>query len=592
MSEAEKSTSPLIPNLDDAFYEEEAIKQALHNAGFSVHDQEWLVEFFKRRDTFRNPSGSSVFKEGFEDGLEIALRTIKEKVHIAKDCQTALAVLFSLILEFGPGSNLLFLPNDKFDKSSEPSSHPEWIGEFQKHANFCAQSLNRDKLSEISSSAIFYITDLLTFLFPDPLNQIVDLDRLNPIRRSGWSSNDFEDSSQLEFWLKWRFEDNEKRHGTIRLDRLLIPFSDFPEEVLGEKILGLLNSIGYALNLALGPGAVLNEGWQLVARELLPFLELLNEKQPEFHQERSSLLKAWWRLAKVIYGWDTGGLESELSPELRNRLVESAARHIGILRSVLRDKPEVFADEEDENSAGSVSDFYQDAFHILLTLAPPWKCLKPLLLAFAEMTVQAVTSDLRAWPELGREEKLPYPYSEVALWIAMTLYPQNLQKELDRDPYLQDLREQFAKFCLGRLKTKGKKETFIEDKRFTDEDFVEPRTLWRQGYVQALAALRVNPGGRAHRTLFWLSQNDSDETVRESAKRAHKQIRHLDRKDPNLDDGASPRRPIFEAFWILRRAHLVTLGKKIDEPGAMRTRRRELHRTREKEDRHNWGRER
>ena len=42
MSEAEKSTSPLIPNLDDAFYEEEAIKQDLHNAGFSVHDQEWF----------------------------------------------------------------------------------------------------------------------------------------------------------------------------------------------------------------------------------------------------------------------------------------------------------------------------------------------------------------------------------------------------------------------------------------------------------------------------------------------------------------------------------------------------------------------
>ena len=442
----------------------------------------------------------------------------------------------------------------------------------------------------MSSSAIFYVTDLLTFLFPDPLNQIVDLDRLNPIRRRGWSSNDFEDSSQLEFWLKWRFEDNEKRHDTIRLDRLLKPFSDFPEEILGENILGLLNSIGYALNLALGPGAALNEGWQLVARELLPFLELLNEKQPELHQERSSLLKAWWRLARVIYGWDMGGLESELSPELRNRLVESAARHIGILRSVLRDKPEVFADEEDENSTGSVSDFYQDAFRILLTLAPPWKCLKPLLLAFTEMTVQGVTSDLRAWPEVGREEKLPLPYSSVAQWIAMAMYPQNLREELKRDPYLQGLREEFSKFSLQRLKTKGNQKTSVEGKKFTDKDFVEPRPMWRKGYVESVTALRVNAGGRAHRTLFWLSKNDPDETVRDSAKRAHKQIRHLDRKKPNLDDGASPRRPIFEAFWILRRAHLVTLGIEIDEPGAMRTRRRELHRTQEKDDRRNWGR--
>ncbi len=588
MSEAEKSIPPLIPNLDDAFYEEEAIKQDLHNAGLSVHDQEWLVEFFKRPDAFGNPSGSSVFKEGFEDGLEIALRTVKEKVYIAKDCQTALSVLFSLMLEFGPGSNLLFLPNDKFDKSSDSSSHPEWIGEFQKHANFCAQSLNRDKLDEISKSAVFYVDDLLLFLFPEPLNQIVDLNQLNPIRRSGWSSNDFEDPSQLEFWLKWRFEDNEKRRDTIRLDTLLQPFSDFQGDVLGEKILGLLNAISATMTIgsALGKERLnpMGDGWRVVAHELLPFLGLLNAKEPDLSQEHSSLLKAWRCLAQVIYGWSMGGLESELSAELKNRLVESAAKHIGILRSVLRDTPEVF---KDEDSAGTVSDFYQEAFHILLNFAPPWKCLKPLLLAFAEMTEQAVTSDLRAWPESGREEKLPNPYSSVALWVAETMYPQNLQKELDRDPYLQDLREEVGKFCLGRLKTKGKKETFIEDKQFTNADFIEPRAVWRQCYIQALTALRVNPGGRAHRTLFWLLENDPDETVRRLAKRAHKRIRHLDRKKPNLDEGASPRRPLFEAFWWLRRAHLVNLGIEIDEPGAMRTRRRELHRTREKDDRHN-----
>ena len=329
--------------------------------------------------------------------------------------------------------------------------------------------------------------------------------------------------------------------------------------------------------------------WRVVAHELVPFLDLLTAKEPDSSQERSSLLKAWWHLANVIYGWSMGGLEDELSPELKNRLVESAAKHIGILRSVLRDTPEVF---EDEDSVGTVSDFYQEAFYILLNFAPPWKCLKPLLLAFTGMTVQAVTSDLRAWTEVGREEELPYPYYNVALWVAMTMYPQNLQKELDRDPHLQALREEFAKFCLDRLKTKGKQKVSGEDKQLTNKDFVEPRPRWRRGYVQALAALRVNPGGRAHRTLFWLSQNDPDEEVCALAKRAHKQIRHLDRKKPNLDDGASPRRPLFEAFWWLRRAHLATLGIGIDEPGAMRTRRRELHRTREKDDRRNWVRSR
>lgn len=589
MSKAEKTISFILPS-DDISYEEEAIKQDLQKVGFSDDDQEWLVRFFKRQDTFRAPpSDTTVFREDFEDGLASALNRVKEKVQIAKDRQTALALLFSLMLEFGPRFNTL-RPNDEFDTSNDSSSQPEWVDEFQRHARFCAKSLDWDKLTEIKKSAPFYFYDLLPFLFPKttvPLNRIVDLNLLNPIKRSSWSDSDFEDPQQLESWLKLRSKGNEKHRDAIRLDTLLQPFSDFPEGVLENKILGLLNAIELALNSPLYPGAGRHEGWQLVAQELIPFLDLLSEKKPDSSQERSSLLKAWWHLANVIYGWRMGGLESELSAELRNRLVGSAAKHIGILRSVLRDTSDVF---EGEDSTGTVSDFYQEAFYILLNFAPPWKCLKPLLLAFTEMPVQAVTSDLRAWHEYGRDEKLPYPYSNVALWIAMTMYPQNLRDELDRDPHLQGLREEFAKFCLERLKTKGKQKASNGDKQFSDKDFVEPRLVWRQYYVQALAALRVNPGGRAHRTLFWLSQNDPDETTRALAKRAHKQIRHLDRKKPNLDVGASPRRPLFEAFWWLRQAHLLHLEVTPNPAGAMRTRRRELHRTQEKDDRRNWRR--
>ena len=275
------------------------------------------------------------------------------------------------------------------------------------------------------------------------------------------------------------------------------------------------------------------DGWQAVALELIPFLELLDAKKPESIQERSSLLKAWWHLSKVIYSWSMGGLESELSNELRNRLVESASRHIGILRSVLRDTPEVF---EDEN----VSDFYDKAFYVLLCFAPAWKRLKPLLLAFTEMTEQAVARDLRTWHEHDSTHDLPPTYSRVPNWIEVAMYPQNLQKELERDPHLQELREEFAKFCLGRLRTKVKN----KDAVYTNEDFVEQRPAWRRCYVQALAALRVNPSGRAHRTLFWLLNNDPDETVKELAKKAHKKVRHLDRSKPNLDERASPRRPL------------------------------------------------
>ena len=315
------------------------------------------------------------------------------------------------------------------------------------------------------------------------------------------------------------------------------------------------------------------------AHELIPFLDLLHEKQPHSHRERSALLKAWWTLAVKVHGRTMGGLEEELSPERRDQLVESAATHFGLLRKILRESPERFANTD---STGAVSDFYHEAFLVLLIFAPPWKRLKPLLLVFSGMAEPAVTSDLRPWPEPNRDPP-PHPYSLIPLWIEVAMYPQNLQDEIKRDPSLQDLREEFATFCLGRLKTKTRKPA-----GYADADCIEHRRPWRQCYLQALAALRVNPGGRAHRTVFWLLNNDPDETVRSLARKAHKRIRHLDRKKPNLDDGASPRRPLFEAFWWLRQAHLLTLGREIDGPGAVRTRRKELQRTREKEDGRQW----
>lgn len=577
MSKAENGRNGLVFPSKDFSYSEE-LKQHLQDAGFCEADQKWLVQVFERPDCFGNSdsNSASIFKEGFEDSFEYVLPNIlKDLEGIEKDRQTRLAFLFSVMLGFGPvylGETIQ--PNDKSVGSDGVWDIPQWADEFQKYAKFCAERLDWNRLK----SSIHKFDDLLRFLFPDgmPLVQVVDLNFLSPIQRRSWSSNDFEDTKQLEFWLIQRFRSDTDHHGTIRLDTLLEHFSDVPEDILGDKILGLLNAIGYALNMASLDS--LNDGWRVVARELIPFLELLEEKVPESNQERSSLTKAWWRLAKVIYSRSMGGLESELSPELRNRLIESAARHIGMLRAVLRDNPKAF---EEKNSIGEVSDFYRKAFDVLLNFADPWKRLKPLLLAFTEMNMPAVTSDLRPWGELGREAP-PRPYSEIPLWIEIAMYPQNLRTELDRDPQLQDLREELAKFCLGRLKTQK------NDANTNREEFVEPRPIWRQCYVQALTVLRVNPGGRAHRTLFWLSKNDPDEECRKLAKRAHRQIRHIDRRKPNLERGASPRRPLFEAFWWLRQAHLLTLGKEIDEAGAMRTRRKELHRTREKDDRLNW----
>ena len=577
MGKAKEGRSGLIDFPEDSKHLEVVqIKECLHAAGFSPDDQAWLLHVFERPDCFGSSAGDAVFKDHFVDSFEGVLPRIVGSID-TKDRQTRLALLFGFMLNCGPVY---------YSEELRPRVNGPWVHEFRQHAAFCAKNLDWHRLNEMKDSSSFLFADLILFLFPKdlPLTQVVDLNALNPVQRREWSSSDFRDPKELEFWLIWRFRNNAEHRNTVNLHTLLPTFADFPADVLGEKILGLLNAIHYAMSL----GSVsnkerldaLNDGWRVVVNELIPFLDLLNVKQPESNQESSSLIKAWWRLAKIIYSRSMGGLESELSTELRNRLIESAARHIGMLRAVLRDSPKVF---EEKNSAGEVADFYRKAFDILLSFAPPWKRLKPLFLVFTEMTVPAITSDLRPWPEPDREPP-PHPYNEIPRWIEIAMYPQNLQDELKRDPYLQDLREEFATFCLGRLKTKAKKQT--DD--YTNADFTEPRPLWRQGYVQALAALRVNPGGRAHRTVFWLLNNDPDSTVRSLAKKAHKRIRHLDRNKPNLDGGASPRRPLFEAFWWLRQAHLLTLEKEIDEAGAMRTRRKELYRTREKDDRLHW----
>lgn len=582
-----KTENGLVCPSDDSSEDITAVTHCLQNAGFSEADLEWLVDLFKRPDCFGDPNGTSVFREDFTDLFEqlfpLIVERIAEAVQIDKDRQTRLALLFSCMLGLGivGGYPVWFLPNVELKESDNASDVPAWVHEFQKHAKFSVQNLHLTQLKELT-----HFEELLLFLFPEgiPLLQIVDLELLNPIRRQSLSSNDFrKNPNELEYWLIWRFRANAQRCEKVRLDTLLPVFSDFSDGGLGNKVLGLLNAIDHGMTIGSWNSASgerldpLNDGWRVVTEELIPFLELLNSRKPDLNQERSPLLKAWWRLSKLIYSWSMGGLElgGKLPDEFRDRLVESASRHIGILRSVLRDTPEVFENEE-------VRDFYDKAFYVLLCFAPPWKCLKPLLLAFTEMTKPAVAKDLRTWAEIDSTDNPPSTYSRVPKWIEVAMYPQNLKSELDEDPYLQNLREEFAKFCLERLRTKVKNKA----SDYNNADFVEPRPAWRRCYVQALAALRVNPGGRGHRTLFWLLNNDPDETVKEFAKKAHKRVRHLDRGKPNLDEGASPRRPLFEAFWWLRQAHLITFGVEIDQAGAMRTRRRELHRTREKDDRY------
>lgn len=600
-----------------------ALNRILRDAGFTEADSKWLLCAFKRTDCFGDPTGRSVFDEEFLNHFEHVLPGTVANMPgksdgSEKDRQTRLALLFSFLLGLGPVYSEVIRPATgtgqprvEDDRLVKPEDEVSWIDAFRKGARFHTIHLNWHFLCELrdSDTISFRFYDLIPILLPQgiTLHHVVDIDLLDPKPRSGYSSADFKQPDQLEFWLIWRFRAEEERSGIVNLSTLIPAFSGLHDDALGDRILGLANAIRDALNIGTAGTERWdpeNKGWRIVARELIPFLDLLEARNPESAPDRWSLLKAWWHFSVLVYGWHQGGLESELAGERRNRLVESAVRNLGLLRATLRDKAEAEKHDTDvidaakfmadvpesfENVDASgvpVSDFYKKAVDVLLCFASPWKCLKPLLLAFSTMEKQAVTSDLRAWSEHGLDDP-PHPFSLIPTWIATAMYPQNLQREMKRSPDLRDLREKFADFCLGRLRSKktGKSGTGVKG---LDDGFVEERPAWRQCYVLALSALRVNPGGRAHRTLFWVANHDPDESVREFAKEAHKRVRHLDRTKSNLDAGASPRRPLFEAFFWLRQAHLLTLGIEIDEAGARRTLRKELHRTREKNDRRNW----
>lgn len=571
-------------------------------SGFSDSDSGWLVRVFRRTDCFGDPTGKAVFNDGFVDFFERLLpdvvADVPEKANRDDTDQTRLALLFGFLLGLGPLYSEVFRPATRTgkpisenDQSLNYEDDDLWVNRFRNQAKFNASQLNWHFLCELrdSDTSSFRFYDLIPFLFPHgfSLSQVVDIGSLDPKPRTGCSSTDFKHPSQLEFWLIWRFRANEKRCGIVSLSTLIPAFSDLDDATLGVRLLGLSNAIRDSLNIDTSGTKNWDpekKGWRLVASELIPFLNILEARDLKSAPERSPLLKAWWQFSVLVYGWHTGGLETEFIAERRNRLIESAARHLGLLRAMLRDEPGFFKNTDDTGCL--VSTFYEQAVDVLLCFAPPWKCIKPLLLAFSTMEKQAVASDLRAWSETGLDAP-PYPFSLIPMWIATAMYPQNLRGEMKRDPSLRDLRERFADFCLERLRSKktGKSEAGVNNR---DEGFVEARPVWRRCYVQALSALRVNPGGRAHRTLFWLANNDPDESVRKFARKAHKQVRHLDRSKSNLDVGASSRRPLFEAFWWLRQAHLLTLGIEIDQAGAQRTHRKELQRTRDKDDRRNW----
>lgn len=319
---------------------------------------------------------------------------------------------------------------------------------------------------------------------------------------------------------------------------------DEPRDSVGVLAYGLERS------LLLDNGRELHE-------HLEPLARLLCERWQDGRQRDRILTRCCWS-----YGQKVPGVTTAAHEELR----ELALAELGRMRRVLRS----------DNAASRFDtqrDYMTQAIFFVLRTEPGslWPVVRRLLLALRDLRLPAVPPDLRTWDEPGRDAA-PMPWGQIPKWIANVL-EFFLGRELDRDPDLQKIRSEFARFLLDRLKTSGR--TSVDE--ITNESLVDPDPVWRLGYLHALQELHVNPGGRGHNLLAWSIRHDPDEQVQEEARRAHSALR----RRAKLPGGTSPRRVFYAAFWWLRQAHLLSLGLEPDDAGAKRTHAKEVRRSRQ-----------
>jgi hypothetical protein len=367
-------------------------------------------------------------------------------------------------------------------------------------------------------------------------------------------AEEFANPKRLEWWLKhigWRF-----------LGKWLPAFKELPDYAIAGVAQGInraLEKYWYIAHLIPNENAAEGEAWNRknrfpasLAKELEPFFHELFSRLDRA-QDDQDLLWMCCRFAFLAYENNTPALD----PARRKRLLQLARDELGKLRTLTRNAQSPEARAEADRRRG----FYDDALMYICAFGSIWMGLKPLVLAMRSLNSPCVPPDLWYWSE-RKGEKTPY-WSWLPNFASGVVHHHSRLEE-EQDPRLESLRNDFAEFCLERLKSK-------------DGKLVEPSAHWRYGYVRALQDLRMNPRGHGHHVLHHVQGNDPDSAVKDAAKAAYNEMRHGE----DLPENRSPRRAILGALFWIRRAHFIELEgqEKLDETGALRTRNREGRRT-------------
>ena len=266
-------------------------------------------------------------------------------------------------------------------------------------------------------------------------------------------------------------------------------------------------------------------------------------------------------IAAVLWLWIQGkeGGEEPPSETIVSLLLELSKRHFGNLRADLAK-----SDAESAPPLLVASHRMTDAAsRALFSLESLWGGLKPLLLLVRFSPVPVFTRDL-GWLHATGDDR-PAGVGPLAQFL-MFRFQAFSRREQDEDKALAQLRVDFGHFCIERLKTSKR-----------HDGPVEPDAVWRYAYVRALVELDVNPGGKGHRVIHHLIEDDSDSDVRQAAEQAYRSVQHAPTRT-QLSKG-SHRKAILGALWWIRQAHRLSLGLAIDEAGAIAMREEELRYT-------------
>lgn len=271
------------------------------------------------------------------------------------------------------------------------------------------------------------------------------------------------------------------------------------------------------------------------------------------------------------------GLESTVGEQLKRRLVGIAKLDLAAMRGACSEGHTVEGYFEFNNR---LQHFHacSTALCVFGSLAIT---LSQLLLMFRALSTPAVAADLSYW----EADELTFPsgkfgnYFQFIPGALVGAVHKAGAIEAIQDPLLTEAREKLAEFCLSRLgQRKGEPKpefaSYAEPKTL-----VEPSRNWRVCYVRAVESLRMNPHGRGHHVLHWVTHHDPEPAVRAAAKETYAALR----RQPSLKAGASPRRPLITALWWLFQAHRLDLGLPIDPIGAQASLTAFLRRTTEAE---------